>query len=174
MAPDRELTLSELAREVGVSLPTVTREIHRGEDAGIVTVRKAGRTKLVQADRRSPFYEPLSRLLLLSFGPAALIAEAFRDIGAIEKVLIFGSWAARYEGQAGAFPRDLDVLVVGSPQRDAVYAAADRVERELGRPCQVTFRTTDQWAQPESDPFLLEVQQRPLVQALPSDGKPLR
>jgi DNA-binding transcriptional ArsR family regulator len=169
LTADREFTLSELAEETGASLPTVTREVSRAQEAGIVTVRRRGPTKLVTAERRSVLFGPLSQLLLLAFGPAALVAEAFRDIQGIEGVFIFGSWAARYEGEKGPAPRDLDVLVVGDPEREAIYRAADRVESELRRQCQVTLRSAAQWAAPENDPFIQEVKRRPLVEVLPAE-----
>jgi hypothetical protein len=46
----------------------------------------------------------------------------------------------------------------------SAYAAAERVERQLHRSVHVTIRTVEQWEHAESDPFLLEVQRRPLVE----------
>lgn len=167
LSPQREFTLSKLAEEVGVSLPTVTREMGRAEAAGIVEKREVGRSKVVRANTDSVLYEPLSRLLLVSFGPAVVAAEELDGIAGIDEAYVFGSWAARHAGRSGPSPQDLDVLVIGSPDRDAVYAAADRIERRVGQPVQITFRTPRQWAQPSDDPFLREVKQRPLVSVLP-------
>ena len=169
LSPEREFTLSELANEVGVSLPTVTREIQRAEEAGLVVTREVGRAKLVSADTNSVLNEPLTRLLLLSFGPVVVVTEELADIGDIEAAYIFGSWAARYVGQAGPSPQDLDVLIIGTPDRDVVYAAADRIERRVGRPVQVTFRSLTRWNEPGEDSFLQEVRKRPLVPVAPPE-----
>ena len=75
---------------------------------------------------------------------------------------IFGSWTARYAGEIGSAPNDVDVLVIGDPDRDEVYEAADRAERRLHRPVQVTFRSADEWAN-RDDPFIATVRSRPLV-----------
>lgn len=155
--------LSELAGEVGVSVSTVTREIQRAEEAGVVVVREVGRAKLVRADTDSVLGEPLTRLLLLSFGPVVVVGDELAGIDDVEAAYIFGSWAARYVGQAGPSPQDLDVLIIGTPDRDVVYAAADRIERRIGRPVQVTFRSPARWSEPGEDPFLREVRKRPLV-----------
>ncbi|MFV2000704.1 MAG: MarR family transcriptional regulator [Acidimicrobiia bacterium] len=163
LSPEREFTLSELANEVGVSLSTVTREIQRASEAGLVVTREVGRAKLVRADTDSVMSEPLTRLLLLSFGPVVVVAEELAGIGDIEAAYIFGSWAARYMGQAGPSPQDLDLLIIGTPDRDVVYAAADRIERRVGRPVQVTFRSLARWNEPGEDSFLQEVRKRPLV-----------
>ncbi len=169
LSPEREFTLSELAKEVGVSLSTVTREIQRAEEAGLVVTREVGRAKLVRADTDSVLSEPLTRLLLLSFGPAVVVAEELAGIGDIEEAYIFGSWAARYVGQTGPSPQDLDVLIIGTPDRDVVYAAADRIEGRVGRPVQVTFRSLTRWNEPGEDSFLQEVRKRPLVPVGPPE-----
>ena len=49
--------------------------------------------------------------------------------------------AARYRGEQGRAPNDLDVLVIGSPDRDAVDDAAERAERVIGLPVQATVRS---------------------------------
>jgi DNA-binding transcriptional ArsR family regulator len=169
LSPEREFTLSELAKEVGVSLSTVTREIQRASEAGVVFTRRVGRAKLVSADTDSVLSEPLTRLLLLSFGPVVVVAEELAGIDGIEAAYIFGSWAARYLGQSGPSPQDLDVLIIGSPDRDVVYAAADRIERRVGRPVQVTFRSLIRWNEPGEDSFLTGVRKRPLVPVVTSE-----
>jgi len=163
LSPGREFTITELAEEIDASLSTVTREVQRAERAGIVTTRQLGRTKLVITNNSSVLFGPLAELLLVSFGPAVVAGEELADIGGMEAAFIFGSWAARYAGEVGAAPQDLDILVIGSPDRDLVYTAADRIERRIGRPVQVTVRSPSQWANPGKDPFLQEIRKRPLV-----------
>jgi len=87
-------------------------------------------------------------------------------------VLLFGSWAARYLGQPGRAPNDIDVLVIGSPDRDAVDDAAERVERAIGMPVQATVRSRSQWTA-EHDSFVREVKSRPLVVVLVDDWERL-
>jgi DNA-binding transcriptional ArsR family regulator len=171
LAPEREFTLTELADQVEASLPTVTREIRRAEEAGIVAVHRVGRSKIVRANTESVLNEPLTQLLLVSFGPGMIASDELAGIDGIEEAFIFGSWAARYAGHPGPSPQDVDVLVIGSPDRDDVYAAADRIEKRIDRPVQVTFRSRRRWEEPGDDPFLGEVQQRPLVRIMPPEGE---
>ncbi|MCU0282247.1 MAG: ArsR family transcriptional regulator [Acidimicrobiia bacterium] len=164
LSPEREFTLSALAEEAKVSLSTVTREVQRAETAGVVETRVVGRSRLARARREGVLVEALSRLLLVAFGPATVAREGLAAVPGIESAWVFGSWAARHEGLAGPPPNDLDLLVVGEPERDAVYAAAERIERRILRPVHVTFRTSAQWERPAEDTFLTEVTRRPLVQ----------
>ena len=48
--PDQEYTLSQIARRVGVSLPTVHAEVGRLAGAGIIVERRLGQARLVQAN----------------------------------------------------------------------------------------------------------------------------
>lgn len=61
---------------------------------------------------------------------------------------LLGSWAARYEGQAGPPPNDIDVLVVGKVDRADVFDAADRANARLGIEVNPVVRTANQWADP--------------------------
>ena len=54
--PDLELSLTEIAKRTGAPHPSVHREIERAEQAGLVTSRKVGNTRLVRADTTSPYY----------------------------------------------------------------------------------------------------------------------
>lgn len=164
LSPEREFTLSALADEARVSLSTATREVQRAEAAGVVETREVGRSRLARARREGVVVEALSRLLLVAFGPVSVAREEMAAVPGLESAWVFGSWAARHEGLAGPPPNDLDVLVVGEPERDAVYAAAERIERRILRPVHVTFRTPAEWERPAGDPFLVEVRRRPLVQ----------
>lgn len=162
IAPDREWQIGELAEHLDVPAMTVSREARLAEQAGVVASRRVGRAKLISANRNSPYFEPLSSLLLVAFGPAPLLSEQLRDLDGLEEAYIFGSWADRYLGHSGRAPADVDLLVIGEVDRDSVYAIADRVGRELGREVQVTFRTTEQWND-DTDPFISTVRNRPLV-----------
>ncbi|HRC13513.1 MAG: ArsR family transcriptional regulator [Actinomycetales bacterium] len=159
--PGQEWSLTDLASRVGASVSTAQREVSRAEDAGVVTSRRVGNTRLVRA-MPSPITEPLTELLLRSFGPPQVIAEEFASVGGIEGIYLFGSWAARYAGASGRSPADLDVLVIGRPDRDDVDYAAERARHRLGREVNVTIRSP-QWWRHGTDGFHAEVTTRPLV-----------
>lgn len=77
--------------------------------------------------------------------------------------MVFGSWAARYHGEVGPLPADIDVLVVGDVDRAAVYAAAERAEARLGMPVNPILRPSSSWIDPSGDALLLKLQSRPYV-----------
>jgi predicted nucleotidyltransferase len=145
--PDQEYGVSELAGRLAVPLSTLHREVVRLDRAGLIASRTLGRNRLVRADMSHPASAALAQLLEVTFGPKAVIAEEFAISGA-ELVVIFGSWAARYAGEAGPPPRDIDVLVVGKVDRADLYEAADRAQARLGIDVNPVVRSAKRWHDP--------------------------
>ena len=163
--PNRRLSLSELVALTRSSMPTVSREVGRAEQAGLVVTEKIGPIRLVQARVDHPLHDSVRRVILATYGPPLVVAEEFADIDGAEEVILFGSWAARYLGEKGRAPNDIDVLVVGEPDRDQVDDAAERVEQRIGMPVGATVRTRAQWDSARSG-FVRQVKARPLLVVL--------
>ncbi len=163
--PDRSHSLSDLVDSTDTSMPTVLREVLRAEGAGILTTEKIGPIRQVRARVDHPLYDAVRRIILATYGPPMVVAEEFANLEDADAVLLIGSWAARYLGEAGRSPNDIDVLVIGDADRDLVDGAAVRVEDRIGMPVQATVRTHSQW-RTERGSFIQEVKSRPLVVVL--------
>ena len=169
LSPGREWSLTELADRAGGSVSSAQREMARAEEAGVVSSRRLGSTRLVAA-AESPLTAPLTELLVRSFGPRQVIAEEFASLAGVDAVYLFGSWAARYAGAPGRAPADIDVLVIGRPDRDEVDEAAQRAGVRLAREVNVTIRSS-QWWHEGADSFHAEVTRRPIVTVLALAGQ---
>jgi hypothetical protein len=77
--PGQEWSLTSLASHTGTSVSWVQREITRAEQAGVVSSRRLGNVRLVRA-ADSPLTDPLTELLLRSFGPRQVLAEELQDV----------------------------------------------------------------------------------------------
>lgn len=162
--PDSEFSLTDIAGRTGAPHPSVYREVQRAEQAGLVTSRKVGNTRLVSANKASPYYQGLADVLVRAFGVPAILALALRGVPGINRAYIFGSWAARHAGQPGSRPvADIDVLVLGEPDRDHLYGALDEAEKQLGRPVQATVRAAD-WLEAGVGSFHETVTSRPMLE----------
>jgi len=162
--PALELSLTEIAARTGAPQPSVHREIGRGEQAGLVTTRKIGNTRLARANTDSPYYAGLSEVLTRAFGVPAVLAEVLGPIAGISAAYIYGSWAARHQGRAGQRPvGDIDVLILGTPDRDRLYSALGDAEQRLGRPVQSTIRDAG-WLESGTGSFHDTVASRPIMQ----------
>ena len=161
--PALELSLTEIAARTGAPQPSVHREIERAERAGLVTTRKVGNTRLARANSDSPYYASLSELLTRAFGVPAVLAEALGSISGVSAAYIYGSWAARHQGQTGQRPvGDIDVLILGAPDRDQLYSALGDAEQRLGRLVQATIRDAG-WLESGTGAFHDTVTSRPIL-----------
>jgi DNA-binding transcriptional ArsR family regulator len=168
--PELELSLTEIASRTGAPHPSVYREIQRAEQAGLVTTRKVGSTRLVRANTASPYYAGLAEVLTRAFGVPVVLTEALEPLRGITSAYIYGSWAARHEGQAGRRPvGDIDVLILGEPDRDQLYVALDAAEKRLGRPVQATIRDPA-WLDSGTGSFHDTVTSRPLLELTLAPG----
>ncbi len=164
--PDLEASLTDLAALLGIPVSSVHREIDRAQSAGLVTSRKVGNTRLVRANTASPYFAGLADVLVKAFGPPQVLAETLLGIDGIDAAYIYGSWATAIQGanaSAGRPVADIDVLVLGSPDRDKLYAALSAAEQSLGRPVQVTLRPTG-WLSTGRGTFHATVSERSLVE----------
>lgn len=162
--PELEASVTDIATMVGVPVSSAHREIERAEAAGIVASRKIGNVRLVRADTDSPYYRGLADVLVKAFGPPQVLAEVLDAVDGIEAAYIYGSWAARWSGDEGVRPiADIDVLVLGAPERDRLYAALSVAEERLGRPVQEAIRPPG-WIADGTGSFHATVVSRPLLQ----------
>jgi predicted nucleotidyltransferase len=163
--PDEEYPMTELASRLGAPLNTLHREAQRLVTAGLLTARSVGRSRLLSANSANRATGPLTELLEMTFGPRAIVGEEFARLHGAERVIIFGSWAARYRGAAGSPPNDVDVLVVGTADRADVYDAADRAQARLGMQVNPTIRSSEAWRRDE-DPLVEQIRSAAYVEVL--------
>ena len=165
-----EYSIADLARITQTDTGTMTREVRRLEDAGVLRSRAVGRTKLVQANREAPFYRALHELVVITLGPAEVLGEELRQLKGVEAAAIFGSWAARAAGEPGPSPVDIDLLVIGQPDRDDLHDAVMRATARLGREVNPVIVSASRWNAAD-DPFLTGLRNRPRA-ALPGIPEP--
>lgn len=164
LSPGRH-SMSDLATKLDAPYATVHREVERLLAVGLLKDSRIGRSRILSPNTASPAYRPLRDLVLVAFGPREVIMQEFSDLDGLEGLLIYGSWAARYSGEDGPEPGDIDVLVIGNVDRDDTYDAAERAQNRLEREVNPQFFSTTRWHE-GSSPFLTEVKQRPLITLL--------
>lgn len=162
LTDDEPRTIADLARVLDAPEPTVHREVRRLMEAGLVTGTRVGRSVVVRPAHDNPATAPLRQLLVVTYGPVSFLERALSGVDGIVEAYVYGSWAARWHGEVGPAPGDVDVLIVGTPDREAVYDALDGVDSALGREVNVTFVSPERWASGE-ETFLAALRDRPLV-----------
>ena len=158
----REWSLADLQRQVKANASVVHREIDRLVSGGVAQDRRVGRTRLVRADPDYELWAPLAQIVLRTYGPKALLSRLLSQEPSIEAAYIYGSWAARYEGEIGLPPQDVDVLVVGDPDRTTLQMIESRAQESIRKEVNIT-RAQSGW-QTAEDPFFATLRERPLVE----------
>jgi predicted nucleotidyltransferase len=104
---------------------------------------------------------PLTELPALTYGPTAVLGHLLAGVPGVEQAYVYGSWAARYSGEAGPIPNDIDVLVIGDADEDELDETARAAEARLGREVNSRRISARRW-RTGNDPFLESVRSRPL------------
>ena len=151
--PDRGFTVAELARLTGSAYASVHREVSRVVKAGWVSRVRVGQASVVQADTSSWVFAPLVMLLAQSYGPVSVIPRLLSTISGITSAEIYGSWAELRWGSGAGVPQDVDVLVVGNPDRGLLDEAAREAESVLGK--DVNIRVVSEGLWNESDDVVI-------------------
>lgn len=140
----------------------VQREIDRLEASRLVRSTRVGTARVVRANAQHPYFAELRALLLKAYGPAETLAELLAGEHDLAEAYIYGSWAARYEGEWGEPPADVDVLLVGDIARGRREELEAEAEDVLGQPVQIEVVPRDEWSTPRSG-FVRTVKGRALV-----------
>jgi predicted nucleotidyltransferase len=131
--------------------------------AELVKSRRVGRSRLVSGGV-SPLQHHLAQLLMMSFGPRQVIAKEFGSLPGVEKLFIFGSWAARFEGDRGFPPSDIDVLIIGNPDLGQVAEVSQKSSKMLSIDVNPTIESHTWWANKSGTGFRKQIASRPLVE----------
>jgi len=160
--PTTELTVSEIARRAGVLPAVAHREVSRLVDADVLRDRRQGNNRLIRANTEHPLWQPMSQIVVETYGPAPLLRDLLAEVPGIREAYIYGSWASRRVGQPGSPPRDIDVIVVGDPSRTDLLDVADAAQQQLHTEVNIRTVTPKEWAT-KDQPFLMTVASRPLI-----------
>lgn len=161
--PDREYSVTELARAAGASVNAVQREVSRLVESGFLRSRRVGTSRYVRAVTDSVISRPLADLLATTYGPLPVLTRALGELKGIERAIIHGSWAARHEGTPGPIPGDVDLIIVGDVDADALDLVIQDAEATLRREVNVTRIRPERW-EASDDSFITTVLDRPSVE----------
>lgn len=132
--PRGRLHLRELARLADTSAGTAARELGRLMAAGIATREADGSQVCYRAATDSPLYPAVRDLVRRTIGASSVLRHELESLAGIESAVIVGSYASGAM-QPGS---DIDILIVGTPDRDDLTDRLERASRAIGRPVNET------------------------------------
>lgn len=159
LRPDEALHGREIARRTGLAAGTITRELAKLADVGLLKREKRGNQQVHRADTSSPIFVELSSILRKTSGLVDVLSQALAPVAhKLRLAFVFGS-TARGRETAGS---DIDLMLVGEPGfRDAVELLHP-VPAVLGREVNPKVFATDGFvAKLPVEPFLADVLAKP-------------
>lgn len=165
--PPRAYYQRELARETGLPLLAVQRELRRLVSADLVRERLAAGRRVYEANDRASIFHELLVIVMKVRGLVPRLEQALRPARQIELAWIFGSFAT---GTATAVS-DVDLMVVGPILPRRIRALLIAMERELTRSINEHVISAHEWSArlAEGDPFVTEVRNGPKLWLIGDD-----
>ena len=128
--PQARRHLREVARLAGTSAGTASRELQRLLDAGLVERSVEGRQVYYQARQDSVVFRSVADIVRHTTGARDVIARRMSGLAGVKSAVIFGSYAAGMT----RLDSDVDLLVVGTPDRDELTGRLEAASRENRSP----------------------------------------
>jgi predicted nucleotidyltransferase len=154
-SPTARHHLRDLADRLSVDPSNLSKELRRLERDGLFVSEIIGRQKYFYINRKYPLLPEVRRIVAKTVGAAPLLAQHLQKIEGIQEAYLYGSFARDQQDTAS----DIDVLVIGNPNEQALAEAAQRLERQLGREINYTVLTREELRarRDRKDPFVASV-----------------
>lgn len=140
--PEQHYHVREIARLTGTVTGTLTRELAKLADAGLLVKRQVGNQVQYAANRECPVFEELASILRKTSGLVDVLAGALAPIAAqVRCACVYGSMAS---GKAGEFS-DIDLLVIGNVDFGALISHLQPAQQRLGREINPKVYSAAEW-----------------------------
>jgi predicted nucleotidyltransferase len=161
LEPERGFRLRELSRLTGISAGSVQHELKQLLQADLVTRAENGDLVTYRANQHSPVYGELRAIVEKTSGIDAMVRDALRKAQKkIRLAFIYGSIAKG----ANRSRSDLDLLVVGTLEFDALLDLLRPVEERIGREISPRLYSPEEFRRKRAtDRFLKSVLSGPTI-----------
>jgi len=161
LRPDEALHGREIARRTGLPAGTITRELTKLAEVGLLKREKRGNQQVYSADTGAPIFAELASILRKTSGLADVLVQALAPAAPkLRLAFVFGS-VARGQETAGS---DVDVMLVGDMGFREAVEMLYPAQATLGREVNVKVFASDEFATKcGTEPFLIDVLAKPKI-----------
>lgn len=158
--------LRAIARAVGTSAGTAARELKRLEAAGLIERQREGNQVYFSVRHRSELLESFSDIVRKTIGVPSTLRRSLAGLAGVERAMIFGSYARGTDKPDS----DIDLLIVGNPDRDELTDRLERAGHEVGRPVnEVVMKPAELEARrTRGDGFVASLDAGPVIEVAPA------
>jgi len=169
--PDKSFYLNEVVRLADMGRGTISRELGRLADAGVLVVSKQGNQNHYQANKALPVFDELKGIVKKTFGVAGVLRSSLAPmLPQLEQAFIYGS-VAKGEDKASS---DVDLMLVGEDlSYSEVMQLLESAELQLGRPVNPTIYSPAEFSEriAKGQSFLTKVMAQSRIDLLNENGR---
>jgi predicted nucleotidyltransferase len=153
--PDVGFHIRELSRQVDANYSAVWKEVKNLEQVGLLFSEDTMGRKVYRLNTAFPILPELRNIILKTVGVGDLIRQALDNVGGINTVFIYGSFA----GGEPDMESDLDLMIIGEIKLSELSSSIAAIEEELARPVNYIIYSQEEWKSKvkERNPFILNV-----------------
>ena len=161
LRPDEALHGREIARRAGLPAGTVTRELTKLAEAGLLKREKRGNQQVYSADTSGPIYTELASILRKTSGLADVLVQALAPAAPrLRLAFVFGS-VARGQETSGS---DVDLMLIGELGFREAVELLHPSQALLGREVNPkVFSAREFTAKASTEPFLVDILAKPKI-----------
>jgi predicted nucleotidyltransferase len=139
--PTARLHVRDLAERLDMDHSNLSKELRRLESEGLFQSEVSGRQKYFQLNPNYALFEEVRSIVMKTIGAAPVIARSLKKLDGIEQAWLYGSFARNQQDAAS----DIDILIIGTPERTTLAQATRKLERQLGRQINYTALTRNEF-----------------------------
>jgi len=161
LQPGLSLHGREIARRIGLPAGTITRELTRLVDVGLLLRMKRGNQQIYSANLQCPIFNELASILRKTSGLGDVLRDALTPVSDhIQIAFVFGSVAQGQETTGS----DIDVMIIGDLGFAAAVEQLYQAQSELGRDVNPKVYTAAEFRHlAGTDAFLQNVLSKPKI-----------
>ncbi len=141
LSPDKRFYVRELTRKTGENINSVRRELQKLQSIGLLTSQFEGNMKYYTVNRKMSIYEELKNIFLKTEGIGSVLKERLSELGKIEVVFIYGSFAKGEEELSS----DIDLMIVGYVNEKKLIKIIHELEEKLSKEINYTLLSSKEF-----------------------------
>lgn len=151
----------QLAKELGIAIGQVQREIQILEKEGILNRDRLGNLILLKVNKAYPLYKEIKQVVLKTVGVVPRLKEALGRLDEADVAFIYGSFA-HDRWTSGS---DIDLLVVGDIRKSRLTKELTPIGQDIDRTINSTLYSREEITRKlkGKDGFLMEVLSKPII-----------
>lgn len=127
--PEGKYFVREIAALLNLDPGNLSKELRFFKKEGLFDVEERGKLKFYSLNPKCPLFHELKQIIFKTTGAEGGLREIVNQFPEIELAFIYGSYAKGKEQGSS----DIDLVVVGTPDRRRLTAEARKLEERLGR-----------------------------------------